>query len=85
MTTYIYGNKNWQSDAFNELSLEHQNLFFRLFLSSKKLGSKKAPVYVCENAITVAKSVGYTKEMIVDLCAESFLESFEDAIGELGK
>lgn len=85
MTTYIYGNKNWQSDAFNELSLEHQNLFFRLFLSSKKLGSRKAPVYVCENAASVARAAGFTKEMIADLRAESLLESFEDTLGEPGK
>lgn len=85
MITYIHGDKAWNSDQFNELSLEHQNLFFRILLSSKKLGSRKAPVYVCENAITVARSVGYTREMITDLCAESFLEYFEEPIGELGK
>ena len=85
MITYIHGDKAWESDQFNELSLEHQNLFFRILLSSKRHGSKDAPVYICENATSVARAVGFTKEMIADLCAESFLEFFDETTGELRK
>ena len=85
MITYIYGDKSWESDQFNELSLEHQNLFFRILLSSKRRGTKDAPLYICENAASVARAAGFTKEMIDDLCAESFLEFFDETTGELGK
>lgn len=85
MITYIHEDKAWDSDQFNELSLEHQNLFFRILLSSKRRGSKDAPLYICENAVSVARAAGFTKEMIADLCAESFLEIFDETTGELGK
>ena len=85
MTTYIHDDKAWKSDQFNGLSLEHQNLFFRILLSSKRCGSKNAPLYICDSAVSVARAAGFTKEMIADLCAESFLEFFEETIGELGK
>lgn len=85
MITCIYGDKAWDSDLFNELSLEHQNLFFRILLSSKRRGSKDAPLYICENAASVARAAGFTKEMIADLCAESFLEFHDETTGELRK
>ena len=85
MITYIHEDKSWESDQFNELSLEHQNLFFRILLSSKRFGTQDAPLYICKNAASVARAAGFTKEMITDLCAESFLEFFDETTGELGK